>query len=273
MYGCCLFGFGCVVKQETQTVCASTLESPAVCSLAIGGIGSPNTAKPNGGTNWWTHLPGISRLSHTYWKDLFYDLWQFYGRSPALRGWSSKFPKKKDGRTITGTITKRYPKVTRRCLGPPLAQLLAFEALFYNACICLLAVATSLKPATQQWQCGSQNLHLPPTMHVPAVESLLRSHHTARTACSHTLITIKCHSRLGKDRSCHRQSPKAATFWYSWASRWWRLDEGHDVHCLAIVWGTMRDLASKSGAAHADGEGDLDQVHGDVWLCFSGNVQ
>ena len=65
--------------------------------------------------------------------------------------------KKMDGRTITGTITKRYPKVARRCLGPPLAQLLAFEALFYNACICLLAVTTSLKPDTQQWRCGASH--------------------------------------------------------------------------------------------------------------------
>ena len=89
-----------------------------------------------------------------------------------------------DGRTITGTITKRYPKVARRCLGPSLAPLLAFVALFYNARVCFLA--TSLKLATQQWQCGSQNLHLPPAMHVPAVESLLRSHHSAGTAYSHT---------------------------------------------------------------------------------------
>ena len=102
-------------------------------------------------------------------------LWQISGSSWLELEISKK---KKDGRTITGTITKRYPKVTRRCLGPPLTHLLVFEALFYSACICLLAVATSL-------------IHLPPTMHVPAVESLLRSHHSAGTACSHTLITIR----------------------------------------------------------------------------------
>ena len=125
---------------ETRNSDCLRLESPAACSLVIGGIGSPNTARPNGGANWWTHLRGISRLSHTCWKDLFYSF--MAGLWRCVVG-ARKFSTKKNGRTITGTITKRYSKVTRGCLGPPLAQLLAFEALFYNA-------TTFLKPAAAQ---------------------------------------------------------------------------------------------------------------------------
>ena len=41
------------------------------------------TAKPNGGTNCWTHLPGIGRLRHTNWKDSFMALRNF----PPKKGW------------------------------------------------------------------------------------------------------------------------------------------------------------------------------------------
>ena len=118
--------------------------SPAVCSLAIGGIVSdqilPNPmAEQTGG-----HISQGSADSATFTgKTCFMTvLWQISGAA-----WSELkiFKRKTDGRTITGTITKRYPKVTRRCLGPPLAQLLAFEALIYNACLLSLPLWNLLR--------------------------------------------------------------------------------------------------------------------------------
>ena len=126
MYGCCFFGFGCVVTHETLTLCASTLALPAHQTMP----------DPNGGTNWWTHLPGISRFSHTHWKSLLYD--SFMAHLGRCVVGAPHFPKKRGGRTITRTITKRYSKLTRRCLGPPLTQLLALEA-YFTMLACLLA--------------------------------------------------------------------------------------------------------------------------------------
>ena len=90
--------------------------------------------------------------------------------------------KKMDGRTITGMITKRYPKVARRCLGPPLAQLLAFEALFYNAymlaCCHYLSetcyVAVPVRALLARTRLSQSKLPL---------RNLLRSHCTAGTIC------------------------------------------------------------------------------------------
>ena len=112
--------------------------SPAIYTLAIGDIVS-NQTLPNpiveqtGG-----HISqGSADLATFTGKTCFMTvLWQI---SSAAWLELKIFKRKKDGRTITGTIigtiSKRCPKVIRRYLGPPLAQLLAFEALIYNICL------------------------------------------------------------------------------------------------------------------------------------------